>query len=421
MRMLQQTPPTTTPMPPENSRVNRVVPKAKLRRSRLLLACVAIIYPTWWFIYHHCDQKAYDSLAGRCLVGLIALLGIGLTYTHVFFQRQSGNIVTATGWLVTIHYFYLLYLNQMAFMFTFGGLIVVSAITACLSTPFSVASYGLLVLMASTIVTTVHTKFPMLIFSSGMGTVIIVGYVTALIRRGLFNQIKKSTTDLENLLNNLGQGFLVLNENLIIQPGSTLATAGFFRMDPTGKFFGEVLHLDENGQLALKKWANHCFSQDLSFLDLVPLAPAYFKSPDGRHIRLDYRPIYGWHTIKNRKREKRLDQIICISSDVTEEKKLKQQVDDEATMIKVLIQVAKDRQTFVEFVQETRLLLETFGAEFQNSYYEMDFKLMMRILHSIKGNTALFEMKSLAEIAHRLETIVSELKDAPADVIEGLD
>ena len=385
--------------------------------GRIQLACMTLIYPLWWFIYNHYDPHLCDSLLERSLVAAYALVGIVLSYLHPVFQRRINQITVSAGWLMTAHYFYLVYLNKMQDMYTVGAFIVVSGVSASLLYSRSVFYYAVFVLIAATIAATDHHRFPLLVFLFGLATVLLATYISTVGRSQLLALAKKNATDIETMLNNLGQGFIVVDKNLIVQAGSSHAAAEFFGGDPTGKTLGEVLAFNEKENTSLKKWVELCFAQSLSFVDLLPLAPAASITQTGRFIGLEYRPIYQPISQKNRKNESQLSKIICICSDKTSEKLLAKRAEDEATMVKILLQVAKDRQTFVEFIQETRLLLGTFQDEFQNSYYEMDTKLMMRILHSIKGNTSLFEMNSLSEIAHQLETKVSGLKDAsPQDI-----
>ena len=49
--------------------------------------------------------------------------------------------------------------------------------------------------------------------------------------------LKEKQSAIQNLLENLGQGFLIFNEKGIILPGCSEITKVFFRVDPTHKFF----------------------------------------------------------------------------------------------------------------------------------------------------------------------------------------
>jgi len=153
---------------------------------------------------------------------------------------------------------------------------------------------------------------------------------------GLFKVIFTGQQDRENLLNNLNQGFMVFDQNGIIQEGCTLAAHGYMGMDPTKHALHEVLQLDAAETKNMIDWYRIVFSETFDFDSMLPLAPKSFEKNNDMHIRLDYRPIYDPDTDK-------LDKVICIATDRTEECKLREVIEtDVSNMFRPFEQTVKE-------------------------------------------------------------------------------
>ena len=78
------------------------------------------------------------------------------------------------------------------------------------------------------------------------------------------------------------------------------------------------------------------------------------------------------------------------------------------------------------FLYETNTLLEqldsiVLNAEQQDSFSQDDINTIFRIMHTIKGSSAMMEYNSLMTIAHRAEDLFSIIRDKTMDVVpEGL-
>ena len=68
------------------------------------------------------------------------------------------------------------------------------------------------------------------------------------------NQLDAQRKDLKNLLENLGQGFMIFNEEGLIQDGATLASKSIFQCEPEGKSIDDVLRFNEEEKENFKNW-----------------------------------------------------------------------------------------------------------------------------------------------------------------------
>ena len=74
------------------------------------------------------------------------------------------------------------------------------------------------------------------------------------------------------------------------------------------------------------------------------------------------------------------------------------------------------------FLYETNTLLEqldslVLAAEQQDSFSQDDINTIFRIMHTIKGSSAMMEYNSLMTIAHRAEDLFSIIRDKTMDVV----
>ena len=74
------------------------------------------------------------------------------------------------------------------------------------------------------------------------------------------------------------------------------------------------------------------------------------------------------------------------------------------------------------YLFETNSLLEqldslVLAAEQQDSFSEEDVNTIFRIMHTIKGSSAMMEFQSLTTIAHRAEDLFSIIRDRSLDVV----
>lgn len=239
--------------------------------------------------------------------------------------------------------------------------------------------------------------------------IIFSSFVIARSVRSLFEVIAEGKKNIETLLNNLDQGFFVFNQQGIIQEGVSQAAKEFLGLDPTGESFQNVLPENTKGKDGIASWLELVFEGSLRFVDFEPLAPQYFENY-GKFVELDFRPIYldG--------QSEKLDKIICIASDKTEERKLRQKAEAEAALVKLFMAILTDRPSFVHFVHETRGIIGQMRSELFRPQPRLD--VLYRGMHSLKGGSAVFGMKGISDLAHQFENHLSELRSGDKERLE---
>ncbi len=216
----------------------------------------------------------------------------------------------------------------------------------------------------------------------------------------LVTTIVENKKNIEILLNNLDQGFLVFDRDGKILEGVSTAAKTFLGLDPTSKKFGEILP-DEQQNTIAKKWIDLVYSGMMPFVDIKPLAPKSFEKND-RYVELDFRPIFSEHN------QQELQRIICIASDKTEERRLRIQAEKEEAFVKLVMRALSDKSNFIDFVLETQKMIRGVDHELGKNHPDAD--TLFRLLHSIKGGTSAFSMIQVSRIAHHFETELASAK-----------
>lgn len=143
---------------------------------------------------------------------------------------------------------------------------------------------------------------------------------------------------------------------------------------------------------------------------MAELAPDSFER-EGRYIELQYRPIYAEGSHQD------LEKIICIASDKTEERRLRERAEAEATLVRVVMKVLSDRPAFVDFVFETRTLFGSLCFELTKPYPDLDE--LFRLVHSIKGSLAVYCFDDLARQTNQIENQLSDLRGQPMEMLRA--
>lgn len=237
----------------------------------------------------------------------------------------------------------------------------------------------------------------------------------ARVNAGLEKTIVDRTRDLQNVLDNLSQGFMTFDKDGIIGKGVSRGATDFFGALLTGKYFFDVVQLDSIQRRASQEWLSMVFSGEslLSFEDLKPLGPGVFKDAKDRYIQLSYFPIPNLVG-------KGLDRVICVATDCTSEKKLEHQLKMERAQAGFILKVVKDRSIFRDFALETKKALSDLISVLSAPAQRDEMSSLLRTLHTVKGGAAFFDLIEIADGAHVLESQLKEYESTAKELSEEL-
>ncbi len=119
----------------------------------------------------------------------------------------------------------------------------------------------------------------------------------------------------------------------------------------------------------------------------------------GRHFTLSVSPILRGEDVAG---------ALLVVSDVTTELEARKEQARAKEEILVFRRIAADKRAFAAFLEETGSMVARLGRE------SLDAREQLGLVHTVKGNAAQYDVRSVAEVAHDLESAISEA-GAPLD------
>ncbi len=212
----------------------------------------------------------------------------------------------------------------------------------------------------------------------------------------LESEVALKTKRINNLVENLGQGFMVMDKEGIIQDGATEITKDFFNIDPVGKSLSEVLNLDLEKKDLLHRWLRNIWNGSFSFNDIVAFGPKFYTSQNNRYIDLKYKPIY----VEGSKKE--IDKVICVATDKTHEIILEKQLELDKQNAKFITTCLQNPVDFGDLMNDTYDLFEVYPV-----IKEMDEGELFRKFHTLKARFGQFSLKEITPFIDQVENCLS--------------
>ena len=213
--------------------------------------------------------------------------------------------------------------------------------------------------------------------------------------------VDEKTKTLNTLIENIDEGFFILDEQGIIQTGTTQSSVSLFEMDLENKKMEDVLKLNRLEKKRFKKWLLHVFKAFVPFKDLINLAPNRFETSEGKVIGLDYKPIF------NKENKKKVSQIICIANDITEKVSLEKKAQKEKSKARSLTSILDNSIEFIDLASESEEVIGYYLKNLSNSKPEDIF----RSFHTLKARFGNFKMEDVVQEIHNLEELLNEIED----------
>jgi two-component system, chemotaxis family, sensor kinase CheA len=210
-------------------------------------------------------------------------------------------------------------------------------------------------------------------------------------------ELGKRNAAMRIVLDNVDQGLAT------IKPNGTLdaeRSAIFNRWFPANDdaFANALAGSDERTQLMLQLGWDGVVEGFLPRELAVAQLPAHLER-DGRHYAMSYKLMGD---------DESLDGALLMVTDTTDQVERRRKEAEQRELIAVFEAVMKDKSGFIEFFNETEKMCE---EVVQNA--ALNPALAKRLVHTIKGNTAIYGVNSVAQVCHDLETACVDEERAP--------
>ncbi len=212
--------------------------------------------------------------------------------------------------------------------------------------------------------------------------------------------------DMRLVLDNVDQGFLTIDHDGILSAEHSAIVEVWLGKVSSGKKFADYL-----GETDATEGIRFELGWDEVIEDIMPLELCLDQLPrtltvGAQHFSFSYRPIMNGDD---------LDKCLIVMSDVTAEVERQRSEQEQIETLRIFDKVLSDKTGFLEFFRESDSLVERI-VEMQGELAaqdEPDFTLLKRVIHTLKGNSAIFGIQTVAGICHEMESKLIEEHSLP--------
>lgn len=195
------------------------------------------------------------------------------------------------------------------------------------------------------------------------------------------------------LLNSLGEGYLVFDQDGIAQPIYSKVCEEIFSVVPSGLSFMDLLKIEEDRREMTQDWLSLIFSDQSEFTGLADLGPSQFVTTTGSIYAISYYPM--------RSEKGEIQNLIVVMTDQTERIKMSEAHQEESSRAKRLLNIITHKNDF--------FFLHSFIAnsvEKLRELYNIDqneFQRLAQDLHTAKGLGASLDLDTVVDAIHDAE------------------
>jgi two-component system chemotaxis sensor kinase CheA len=209
-------------------------------------------------------------------------------------------------------------------------------------------------------------------------------------------ELDQRNQDMRRVLDNVEQGFLTLDlDAKMSQERSAILVRWLGRAPESNKFSDYIAQaVPVAGEWFALGWEG-------VIERLIPLEACLDQLPkrlrSGKHeLSIEYRPVLGNAGV--------LERVLVVMTDVTAALERARAEADEREVTRLFTRVMADRGGFLQFFSEATLLVERVATAVETG--ELDE--LKRALHTLKGNTNIYGIDTVAGICHRFEDKLAE-------------
>lgn len=241
-------------------------------------------------------------------------------------------------------------------------------------------------------------------------------------------EISEVNREIRDILDNMEEGILTFNKDLVINPQYSRFTVDIFGAVQLGGIrIDQVLFPsgeDGETQVKLVEWLRLIFEMPVlvwgNLEQIQPVREMAVRMRDElghireRHVKLIFRPI-----MKPSAGEHGVAKIMLIVQDVSDKKKLEREMATQAkeyqeNLHDIVEVIQLDQELFMMFINNCREQLLDFEPKLIRLQKEREnedlLNELFRIAHTIKGNANQFKLERIAREIHGLEEIFDKLR-----------
>lgn len=212
--------------------------------------------------------------------------------------------------------------------------------------------------------------------------------------------VSNRTQAVRNLLDNVGQGLLIFGRDFSIHPDYSYECQRIFGEGIEGSSFPELICSDNKeeaafvGQLLHEVFnCNEAYKTSV-YMSLLPKEINF----GSRNINLEYKQVRNIYKPAEKA-------VMVIMTEITERRKLENQVKEDAQIIRMVANVAGNFSGFLDLVKEFQYFYGSKLHEMIERNHEVNaiYADVFREIHTFKGSFSQFEMQSSVDNLNAME------------------
>ena len=207
--------------------------------------------------------------------------------------------------------------------------------------------------------------------------------------------IDERTSAVRNLMDVSGQGLFTFDAQFMVE---------FEYSRACEEIFGEAI----GGRQVQELLFSHDSTAAAEFVQGLTL---YFDGKTKAEVIFDLlekETIINGRFVEMQYREGQGNTVLCILTDVTSEKKLEETLRKENEQRNLVLRAVSHKHYFASFINEANELFELLRLFEDKTPVKKDLEMLMRRVHTFKGNAGFFGFINTQEVAHDFEFYISD-------------
>lgn len=231
------------------------------------------------------------------------------------------------------------------------------------------------------------------------GQALLLGYLLNVTKQRLTESaLSQRNRELEFILGNVGDGLLMIDAQGRLLPERSATVEEWFGVPTPGTTFGEYTANHDPG---FSRWFDVGWEAVVD--RIMPLEVCLAQLPtllrhDGRFLRVSYTPIA--------RSAGEFERLLIVLTDVTQSLQREHAESAQRELIGVFDRVANDRAGVAEFFRESEAIV----GSLERAQHPA---IVLRLVHTLKGNATAVGLKRLADVCDEVETYIQENTAAP--------
>lgn len=187
-----------------------------------LIALAGVLYGIWWYAAKVLFPEAFNPTASRVVVLLLIFSALVLSFLSERVLKRAELLFTASVWLITLHFFYLVLGNRDDTNWMMGAYIVVIAASMALFSTTSLLLYSIYSLVLALVIVVSTPGFQSWFFFLGLVTILVQSNIGLRSRLSLIKNLSASNDRFQSLFNATFEGIFVHQKGRIVNVNSAL-------------------------------------------------------------------------------------------------------------------------------------------------------------------------------------------------------